>query len=467
MKIADSFNGYLNIDGEAFAYNVSNQIVTLLPAQSDIRKRYEVTERIATRTVQLPEFLYGEDNSAQIAFMRTSDFYRSRFGFVPALSFSPPIIFKANGNADGYYKNLTEDWDRFHAITFVGGNINALYDPQIAIVQRQKNDILTRDGATEIKTRPWEDYTRTMVLTIDDQRVTLTLSVYQRGENHDKTRKESFVLGELSTFIRFTFENSQSFACVEKYYRIAHSLIALLTRQKNVGFETYLSQRNSAGQLFQSAICRIYDGYENYSTKNRYSVIPLLSIFDYLPTMIERILSKKFDTLLSLLPDNNSQANTISITNVQDLCTALEVAYEWDKRKRQKDILIEELKKRIKATITDFVHEHSEMDVNNETTISSAFQYLDYTLKDKIETLYQENKDIIDMVSQKWSFPLLTKENIAAFVKLRNGKTHSGKIEWGESAAIYPLLFALEYTCILNNIGVQKETITDLIYQLF
>ncbi len=47
-----------------------------------------------------------------------------------AARFATPLIVKAAGNADGYIKMLTDRWDKFHAITFVGGNINALYDPQ-------------------------------------------------------------------------------------------------------------------------------------------------------------------------------------------------------------------------------------------------------------------------------------------------------------------------------------------------
>jgi hypothetical protein len=32
-KITDNFCGYLNVGNDTFAYNVSNQVVTLLPAQ--------------------------------------------------------------------------------------------------------------------------------------------------------------------------------------------------------------------------------------------------------------------------------------------------------------------------------------------------------------------------------------------------------------------------------------------------
>ena len=69
-------------------------------------------------------------------------------------------------------------------------------------------------------------------------------------------------------------------------------------------------------------------------------------------------------------------------------------------RKREKDALIQELKKNIKNTIAEFTKVHNEIDVNKETTMSSAFQYLDYTLKQRILTLYNENSDIVDKLCQ-------------------------------------------------------------------
>ena len=466
MKIEDCFCGYVSIDGESFAYSFSDQMVTLLPALNNSSERYQAVEKTNNRDIKLPEFIYGEDNSAQIAFMRTSNFSQSHLSFVPSLRFSPPLIIKAAGNADGFYNSLSEDWNNFHAITFWGGNINAIYDPQIAIV-RQKDDQLPQDGVTEIKTRPWDDYTRTVDFVIDEQHVTLTVSVYLSGENYDKAKNDAYLLGELNTFIRFSFMESQSFSCIEKYYLIARKLVAFLTMQNNVTFYMYLSQRNAKGQFVRSAICKAFDGYDNYAKRNRYRVISLNSIFDCLPSLIEKILSKQLDTLLSVLPDNNHHINTVSISNVQDLCTALEVAYDWDKQKRSKDALIEELKKQIKKTISCFMSDHPEINVYNETTISSAFQYLDYTLKDKIETLYQENKETVDIISKKWSLPYLTKEKITAFVKLRNRKTHSGMFEWGESAEIFPVLFALAYISVFNSVELSRDTVKQIIFQSF
>lgn len=467
MTIADDFCGYLKINGENFSYSVSKQTVTLLSSKDGTRNRIESIEKTAYLMEELPAFIYGEDNDSQVVFMVKSGFRRSPFGLNSALRFSTPLIIKENGNAVGFYKNLKMPWDKFHAITFVGGNINALCDPQIAIQKQNADDNTTHDGSNVIKLLPWNAYSRTIDLLIGGEKTTLTISVKQNGGRHDSNRKGAFVLGELNTFIRFAFENAKGFEAIEKYYIIAKSLVSLLTLQDNVSFDTYLSQKNHDNLLFCSAICKIFDNYSNYSIRNQSRVIPIYEVFDCLPALIGLIENHKIDALLSLLPSDNGRLNSISISNVQDLCSSLEVAYEWEKRTREKDGKIEELKKAIKETIVNFTDNHPELNVYTQTTISSAFMYLDYSLKDKIETLYHENQSVADIVSRKYALPLLSEESISAFVKLRNGRTHRGKTEWGESAEIYPVLLAVEYACVLKNIGVSQNTIEYLAHQLF
>ncbi len=121
--------------------------------------------------------------------------------------------------------------------------------------------------------------------------------------------------------------------------------------------------------------------------------------------MIESIANNEASSLLAVLPENNKHVGQITITNVQDLCTALEVAYTWDKRSRLKDALVGELKKKIREAISDFAKSHDEIDVDKETTISSAFQYLDYTLKQKILTLYKENSEVVEPIIAKHGLP--------------------------------------------------------------
>lgn len=432
-KINENFCGYIKVEDNTYTYNVSDNIVTLLPAQSDVSKRYDSLYRIKSHNTDTSEYLFGEDEDSMIAILRKGKFVTNLIGTNVAIRFATPIIIKADGNAQGFFSMLTEEWCKFHAITFCGGNINALYPPDIAIEQPDISELLKYDGARTIKMRPWSDYTRTTEFQIENEKVTLTVSVGQTAETNNTENRGAYNLGKMYTFFRFSFENAQRFEKIEKYYIIVKKIVAILTAQNNVCFEeVYLSQRNSEQKYFKTGICKIFDSYENYSIRQRHKVIPIFSVFDYMPNLVNGIINSKADSLLELLPEDNKMVNRISIKNVQDLCTALEVSYHLDdKRKREKDALIEELKKNIKNTIAEYAKEHNEIDVNKETTISSAFQYLDYTLRQKILTLYNENSDVVNAIVSKYSLPSVNENNIASFVKLRNNKTHSGTVEWG------------------------------------
>lgn len=467
IKIPDDFNGYIKVDEDTFTYNVSNYIVSLLPAESNPVKIEEIFNRIRSRNIELPEYLFGSSGGYIIAMLRNDKFYYSLFGLDKCVRFATPIIVKSAGNVEGFFNQITNRWDEFHAITFYGGNINSIFIPQMAIDPSGTQNDLSLDGVWEIKTRPWKDYTHSIDLFINNEKVTITFSIGQVGGKSNDDYLKSYSLGELNSFVRFSFENAQGFDKIEKYYRIVKSLIAILTKQKNIFFDTYLSQRNSDNQFFTTAYCKFADHYDNYSSKKYGNVISILHIFDYIPKLVDSIVSGKCEPLLALLPEDNRKINQISITNIQDLCTALEISYEWNKQKREKDNLIVELKKKIKDAVKEFTESYPELDPSKQTTISSAFQYLDYTLKQKIITLYNENIDAIDAVISKWSLPKITDTNISSFVNLRNGKTHSGTIEWGENAEIYPALLALVYACLFKHLGIPDEKIERLIQQIF
>lgn len=463
-KIADNFCGYLKIADDMFVYTVSDSIVTLLPAQSDSRNRYDVFHRMRTRNFEQPEFLFGEDSDGMIAMLWNGTYSFS--GINTSARFSTPIIIKAAGNTDYFWNMLTEDWRKFHAITFYGGNINAVCNPEVAVARPNIEGALKNEGANEIKLRPWNDYVREVECEIDHEKVTITISVLQSGQNYDAERKGAYSLGELNSCIRLSFEKAQDFDKIGRYYLVVKEMIALLTSQNNIVFDVYLSQRNSDNRFFKSGSCKIFDRYKDYSTRKWHNVISVYSMLDYLPKMIEKIAGDEIASLLAVLPDDNRSVSRISITNIQDLCTALEVAYKWEQREREKDILIEALKKDIRETIAAFTAKHKEISIYQETTISSAFQYLDYTLRQRVLTLYNENSKVVDEVSTRLSLPQVNEENIAAFVKLRNNKTHSGTVEWGESAKIYLPLFALVYTCFFKYIGMPDEAIEAAVSQI-
>lgn len=469
-KILDSFAGYMKIGEDVFAYSIDKNIVTLLPAQSEYKHRQEVLDRIRSRNMDSSEYVFGiGDNSYNVAILRNTKITSDVLRQTPYVRFGTSLIIKAAGNTSNFVSMLTEKWSSFHAITFYGGNINALQDLQLAVepLSYKRYTEKDYDGSDEIRLRPWTDYTRSINLELDGEKAELLISIGRAGAASDADDMDAYSLGTLYGFIRLAFETAQDFITIQKYYRIVKTLVALLTKQNNVSFHGYLSQRNSNGALFKTADCAFFDHYENYSLKKHIRVIPIQQILDSVPRLVEKIAKNEVDFILSLLPENNKEAGLISITNVQDLCTALEIVYDWGKRKRDKDLLIEELKKHIKSAISEFVSHNSNIDINRETTISSSFQYLDYNLKQKILTLYHENRAAIDSVVLKYNLPKINEQTVGAFVKLRNNKTHAGLIEWGDYVHIYSALFALVYVCLFKEIEISDEIIKYLIYQSF
>lgn len=210
-KIADNFCGYLKVGEDKYTYNVSDNIVTLLPAQSENKKIYESFDRIRNRGIDQQEYLFGEDNDGMIAILRNGKFSSSNMGFNPVIKFATPIIIKASGNAQGFFSMMTESWEKFHAITFYGGNINALCDPGLAIQPPDIDKYLKYDGAREIRMRPWGDYTRSIDFRIGNEKVTLTFSIRQDGGTNGVEHQGAYNLGDLNSFIRFSFENAQHF----------------------------------------------------------------------------------------------------------------------------------------------------------------------------------------------------------------------------------------------------------------
>lgn len=467
--LPDHINGYLKVDNDVFVYNISDYVVTLDPAYSDYDKQYEVLKRIKDHNTESSEYLYGSYNGFQIAILRNTSFNTSLFGNDFSVRFATPLIIKSVGNAEGFFSKLTEKWDKFHAISFYGGSINAVFSPQTAVT-RSKDEETMEDCVSDIKIRSYNDYTHTVNCLIGEEKCTITISVFLHPEKNSSITA-SYSIGELDSFIRFSFEKAQAFESVEKYYVIAKSLIAILTTQNNIHFNVSLSQRSFDGKYYKTANCYFYDRYSNLSSRKHYNVIPILQIWDHIQVLLEKIESGSIKPILDILPSDNKDLKRISITNVQDVCTALETVYNFkrakEKKARTKDNDITELKRRIKETIEEFIKSHPNIDVNKQTTISSAFQYLDYTLKDKILTLYMENDEAINALTAFYGLPTLNQDIISSFVKLRNKKTHSGAFEWGNNAQYYRVFLALVYAEFLQCIELQAADIKNILLQVF
>lgn len=457
-EINDNFNGYLTIGNDTFVYNANRGIVTLLPAESDLQKQFDISKEVRSRDTPEPEYFMGKEGQTEVAFLRMRAFSYNPMGLDPTVKFFAQIIVKATGNTSEYYSNLVDgDWTKFHSITFYGGNINSLFAPENALV-------FDRNNPTEIKFREAEKYTHPVEVELNNTKAILTLSIARSWSRNTAGKMGTYSLGGLDSFIRLSFEETQGIETVTEYYLIIKKLVSILTGQNNVAFNTYLSQ-NSSTQNYPTAVCRIFDSYSNYADMNCHRVISIAKVLYDLPKLINEIRLGTTESLLELLPSDNKEVSIVTIKNVQDLCTALEVSYSnGGYEKREKDKTITELKSEIKKLIKDFGTRHQEINLE-ETTLSSCFQYLELTLRQKISIMYEDDQKIIDQITKRRELPEINAESIKAFVKLRNSKTHQGVHTLNDDAKIYPALLAIVYVQLFKRIGLSKEQIEGVMWR--
>lgn len=72
-----------------------------------------------------------------------------------------------------------------------------------------------------------------------------------------------------------------------------------------------------------------------------------------------------------------------------------------------------------------------------------------------------------DAIVSKWKLPQINEANIGSFVKLRDNKTHSGTVEWGDSVKLYTPLFAVVYASFFRYIGLPDEIIRRVLLRIF
>jgi len=455
----NNFCGRVKIGGAEFICSVTGHIVTVLPAcQEDIEKL------IPAYAVSNPEYIVGVDeNSHLIALLVQKDIAATPFAMMSSRFFAT-IMLQSTSNT-----NFNGPIDKFDAISFTDGTINTVYNPKIAALERVTEDSVlahNQDGVRTIKVKPFKEYTHSAGVTIDGENARLIYTITQSGGEDDLLTTS---LGSLVSMIRLEFGNPQDLLKISRYYTVIKSLLAFCVKQNNVIFDVALLKKNSKGQYAETEICKIYNGYEDYCEQQFHNVIPISAFQNNLAKFIEIICDGGIDHLTVLLPKSNKNLSSISITNIQDLCTALEIEYNLCEYhdKSVKDSITTKLKDEIKKAIKNFIEENTEIDVYQETTISSCFQYLDFTLKDKILFLYCKHQTAVDAVIEKWKLPSVDISSVGNFVKLRNNKTHSGIIDWGESASIYSALLSLVYACTLQRIGFSGNDIEKFVLQIF
>lgn len=479
-KSTEEFSGYVDINKDRFAYFVSKNWVTLQPAVQDKNEQLASFERLRHYRNDSSEFFYGTDNVGKIALFRNSNIqvglsYSHNNGIIESAGFGTPLIVKSKS-----YNSEITDWTYFDAIKFIGGNINSLHPPMQAIknITRRRNSSHNQDISFH------DDFEYSFKLPIvTDERSELfifSVSIETNMDTAPSTRNfDCSSLGNINSYIRLSFNRRKKFNDIEKYFTLIKNLVSLLFGMSNVKFDVCLEQKNSCDEFVESAVCSFSDDYDDYSNRCWTNVVSLVDIMDYIPKIINKMIdSDGLETFFSVLPRSNIARTSISIFQVQDLCTMLEKGYEWvyedSSISNERTDYIVGLRSAIKKCIKEFDVNHGSKDVNALTNVSSAFKYIDYTAKNKYFELCCRYEELLIILCEHLNisfgsglFSNYIKERIKEFVCIRDTKTHTGNIVWNDSIEIFDLLIATVYACFFESTGMPKPRIFKIVQKLF
>lgn len=458
-NIPKVLHGYLEVGGDWNVFVTNDHHVRLLPTSYDdigFESFFRSFAKMRDQETDVLEYLYGLDES------RYSIAFLSRGCFTPhtcGTSFFSPIIVRSSGNTGTFHSSLSSEWNKFDAIYFSGGIIDCLYNPKIVALdesttKRYLENLDEFDGSRTIGIRPFDDYTRYSSVALNNQKAELFISVLQDlGEGRLNTTD----LGTLESFIALRFESPQDLLSVHKYVNTIQSALAILAGQTNITFDVSLKQKIRK-KYMNSASCKIFREYDEFYSPERHRTIEIEAIFEYLPRMIELVDANDANAIIDLLPESNQNRDKVSIIDIQELCTALEVEYLHysSLNPSTKDKAIQDLKKEIRDTIDNFMDNNAEFSVFDETNIGSCFKYLDLTLKGKIFALYQDYECVVSSIIAKHSLPEMDINDVERFAGLRHSKLHSGQFLWNDSVKHYTRLYALAFVCFYSRVGMPK-----------
>jgi hypothetical protein len=282
-------------------------------------------------------------------------------------------------------------------------------------------------------------------------------------------------MGKLSSFIRLKFEKSQSCdEMLEKCYLTVKRFLSFCVGQENVDFsEIYLLQKVSkddAEEKYQKiSLCKIFDEYTDHYVAD-FKRIPIqLNDFDeYIVKAFEMFSAEvqseskvsKFPWLM-FLPRENKMRGYLTIDNIRDICTSIDLEFSNDKGKTFSGEPIKE-KVEIKAYLYECLEEYSNehnIDENIKKEVKHQMQISEWPLGSKMIAMYNFAINIAPDLKDH-----INESMISDFQKLRNNITHKKEYELREKYYhTYKALCNVLYICILHRMGLPEDNIKKMV----
>lgn len=437
-EIAKNFAGRIILDDLDIFFTVNDFRVKLFPKNYNSFMKHFNNQ---TQTV-FDNWIYGiDENNYCIAIYVEGKPQKNPF--FSYISFISPLIIKSTSN------NKEVKLSHFSKIKFVGKTINYIHNPKYAV------DFKKQDG--QINFLDNSEFTKEYNCEVLGEKCSISYSIQTDGEFGNIL---SSSVGNLNSFIKLTFDDSQPIDKIIGYYHLISELITFCVGQHNVDFNMELITADNS-----FAICKVKRSFEDDIITNFRNVIPLQYLSEKLPNLLNILSDEKEKPYLLFLPYRNRDIYYMNIANVRDICTSLEHEYNLHGITNETNPDVSQLIKCLKGSVKEFRNNNKDK-LNNEfyNSVNSTLKFIEFPAKEQFIRLYHRYQDeIIFICDNITSFEKIKytddelQRSIQEFVKLRNNITHCGSTSFEKQAEIYYILVLIVYLSVLERADISKN----------
>lgn len=347
-----------------------------------------------------------------------------------------------------YFMSYREDVSSFEAISFQGGILNKLF---------YKSALeLDFSGSERIKCK-----NDTKRYHLSNQKIKGTLSVgsvITEGMSVEKGDSISIKGAKLE----LNFDEHKDIQSFSELFGYIFSLCQFLAFRKNIKFEEITIQGKSKQYPeMDETIGDCFVRYENIqeTEKDIHNCITFNDIGESVDKLLSSIINnkpKKPQFNLGFIPENDKDVNCITSIKIREVCSALESEMELAKINVEQEKEFEDLVKTLKTIVEK--HRDGEKPLTDAKVydyILGNLRHLRGALADRIEKCFLEHQSELREV--------INKNQIDQIVNYRNIITHGSYMQLNaELADTAVVLMKLVYCCVLKRIGLDKNTISDM-----
>ena len=347
------------------------------------------------------------------------------------------------------------DLSYYDGIEFVGGTLTKLKRPR---AMQTKYDEKTKRTYIEKN-----DDAQTITFETDDFICDVKIGSYT-NENHSLASKS---IRNDRVYFRMMFNKKQTTSSIYKHYNKICELLSFLTNRKCVGFEEmYLLQKNipigrSTGT---GKTAKVYiEQQVTYSQKQPYHNLEFELLGDAVGKLLTILYSpkeRKKSYSFGFFPDNDDDANIVNNQIVRSVCSALECELGFVKDiTNDESKKIKELRKKLQPIIDEHKASEDKLKEKTYSLIESSMSHWSMAASDQIKELYHRYDEEMKLIADK-ALMVIEDDDIDRFVKYRNDITHgSYRVLDHKIAFTTHILACLVYCCVLNRIGIPRESI--------